>query len=151
MVKLFIEESKPEDDASCLPAGWYPVTITAEQIKQNNKGTGEYLQLDLQVISGPYAGRYYWERLSLWHENPTAVEIATKTLKQIGRAIGIVGEIDSAAFVGRQLDVKLVVKDNPEYGLQNDAKGYRALQGPGTVTAVPATATAAPEQKTTPW
>lgn len=70
-------------DFSALPPGNYLVAITDSTMKQTKAGNGEYLQLEMEVQSGPFQGRKIWERLNLQNPNAQAVEIARKTLKEI--------------------------------------------------------------------
>lgn len=66
-----------------LPPGQYLVAITDSQMKPTKAGTGEFLQLEMEVQAGPHTGRKVWERLNLNNPNAQAVDIARKTLKEI--------------------------------------------------------------------
>ena len=66
-----------------LPPGQYTVAITDSTMKATKSGTGEYLQLEMEVQAGPMQGRKLWERLNLQNPNAQAVDIARRTLKEI--------------------------------------------------------------------
>ena len=56
--------------------------IISEIWDEGNKmqKTGKYLQLRLDIISGPYKNRVIFDRLNLQNPNDKAVEIAKKQL-----------------------------------------------------------------------
>ena len=76
-------EVSTESQFSPVPNGDYPVIITESEMKPTKNGAGQYLQLVLEVIEGPYKGRKVWERLNIVNSNQTAVEIAQRSLSQI--------------------------------------------------------------------
>ena len=59
-----------------IPAGDYEAMVTASELKATKDGTGQYLELTLEIQSGPSQGRRLWDRLNLQNRNPKAVEIA---------------------------------------------------------------------------
>ena len=120
---------QPMDEIEALPAGWYPVAIVEETNKQAKSGNGEYLQLTLQVTAGQYQGRKTWWRMNLWNTNQEAVEIAKRELATLCTAVGLPGVGDSTELLNRQFEVKLSVRDDKDYGKQNNVKNARALQG----------------------
>ena len=61
-----------------LPPGDYNAIITDSQMKITKAGTGEYLELTMQVIDGAHSGRRLWERLNVVNANKTAEEIAAE-------------------------------------------------------------------------
>lgn len=157
-------EVEPQDSFEPLPAGWYPVMITDSEFKPTKAGTGQYLQLEYQVIEGEYEGRRVWDRLNLNNPNTTAVEIAQRALSAICRAVGVLTPSDSTELHDRPFEVKLSVKPaKGEYEPTNEVKGYRAIGGaeeaaptapPSTASKRPAAAKAASPSsgaKTPPW
>ncbi len=67
---------EPMDSFDPIPAGEYLCVITASEEKPTKAGNGSYLQLEFEVIEGPYKGRKLWERLNLNNPNETTVKIA---------------------------------------------------------------------------
>ncbi len=71
-------EVKPLDAFEAIPAGTYEAVITEPEMKPTKSGTGSYLELTIEIISGDYQGRRVWARLNLAHPNAKAVEIARR-------------------------------------------------------------------------
>jgi hypothetical protein len=89
-------EVEPNVGFDPIPAGKYLAVITATEMKPTKNGSGEYLQIELEVIEGPHKGRKLWDRLTLKHPNDLTVKIAKGTLSAICRAIGVMAPKDSA-------------------------------------------------------
>lgn len=150
----------PQDSFDPLPAGWYEVIISDSENKPTKDGKGEYLQLELTVISGEHEGRKVWDRLNLNNPNTTAVEIAQRALSAICRSVGVMAPNDSSELHDRPFQVKLSVKPaKGEYEASNEVKGYRAIgETSSQPSAQPSTARAgrtatatAGAAKTPPW
>lgn len=80
---------EPNDSFDPVPNGDYLCIITTSEMKPTKAGDGAYLELELQVIEGPYQGRKLWDRLNLNNANETTVKIAKGTLSAICRAVGV--------------------------------------------------------------
>ena len=80
-----IEPNKPFEP---LPAGRYVTQIVASEMRPTKDGSGQYLWVELDILEGEFAGRKLWDRLNLVNANPTAVEIAQRTLSAICHAVG---------------------------------------------------------------
>lgn len=127
-----------------LPAGDYPVVITDSGMKIAKSG-GEYLELVLQVIDGPYCNRLVWDRIILSNPSPKAVEIGKRTLSQICHAVGLLQVQDSAQLHNIPLMARLKYKDDPQWGPSNDVGSYRAMsQAPATPSFAQPAPSAAP-------
>ena len=81
-------EVDPASSFEPIPAGKYKAQIVASEIRPTKDGTNKYLWLELEILDGEYAGRKVWDRLSLWHDNQQAQEIAKRTLSAICHATG---------------------------------------------------------------
>lgn len=137
----------PADSFEPLPAGDYMVVITDSEMKDTRSGTGQYLQLTLQVVDGPYHNRLIFDRLNLINPNQTAVEIAQRQLSQICHAVGILSVTDSAQLHNLPLVAKIAYRNgNDQYGPSNDVKGYRAADDAPKSKQASATAS-----KPAPW
>jgi hypothetical protein len=117
-------EVSPESDFDPVPNGDYEVVIIDSENKQTKAGTGEYLQLTLEVVSGHYKGRKIWDRLNLWNQNQTAVDIANRALSQICHAVGKLTPQDSSELHGKPLMARVVVKQSDGYDPSNEVKKY---------------------------
>ena len=147
---------EPNDSFDPLPNGDYLCIITASEMKPTKAGDGAYLELELQVLEGPYQSRKLWDRLNLNNSNETAVRIARGALSAICRAVGVPQPKDSCELHDLPLLVKVACKkrdDNDE--LSNVIKGYKRrdagiaappppMPAPGSPSTIPFSAPAAP-------
>lgn len=122
------DEVEPNSGFDPLPAGEYKVAIIDSIMCATKAGTGQYLQLELDVLDGKYAGRKLFDNLNLINPNEKAVEIARGTLSSICRAVGVLTPNDSSDLHGRALIAKVVVKHDEQYGDKNQIKSYKAVQ-----------------------
>ena len=65
-----------------IPAGKYVAAITASAMKPTKNGKGEYLELEMEVLEGPFKGRKLWDRLTLRPIRPVAVGIAFRDITE---------------------------------------------------------------------
>lgn len=152
------EEIEPQGSFDPIPAGWYTVMIVASEMKPTKNGSGEYLQLRLDIIDGEYEGRVLFDRLNLRNSNQTAVEIAQRQLSAICRAVGVMQPQDSSDLHDRPLRVKVSIRPAGNgHDASNEIKGYEALEGaakqpaPAARTAPAAAAPAAKPAGKKPW
>lgn len=149
-------EIEPNKPLEVLPPGKYKVVISDSESKDTKAGDGSYLSLTLTVIDGEHEGRKLFDRLNLNNPNPTAVEIAKKTLSAICRAVGVLTPQHSSQL--HDIPLIAVVKVQPpkgEYDAKNEVKGYEScISGTSPVTvpsgekkSAPAPTTAAPWAK----
>lgn len=94
-----------------LPAGRYDVVITDSKLKPTKNGAGKYLELKLQVLSGPYQNRVLFDRLNLENPSQQAVAISRGTLSAICRAVGVMTPKDSSELHNRPLSCSVKVQD----------------------------------------
>ena len=111
MAKLdFNAEDAPESEFEVLPAGDYACQIIQSEMKETKAGTGQYLELRIQVLDEPYTGRLVFDRLNLINPNETAVKIAQRTLADICKAVGVLELEDSEELHGIEFTARLKVK-----------------------------------------
>ena len=123
------------------PAGDYTMQIVNSDLRTTKSGTGQYLWLEFDILSGPARGKF-WDRLNLVNDNPKTVEIANRQLSTICNALGIVSLQDSEQLHGKPLRVQLKVSEGKDGSLQNSAK-YVASGEQAVAAAAPAAAPAA--------
>lgn len=106
-----------------LPEDKYVVCINDTDRRFTRNKDGEYLELTLEVIEGPFKGRKLWPKLNLWNNSDKAVEIAEVQLAQICKAVGIVKLRDTNQLHGKILRARVTQREwNGQ--VQNDVKGY---------------------------
>lgn len=129
----------PNVALDAIPAGWYNVQIIGSEMKPTKDTTGQYLELTMSIIDGEHVGRKLFDRLNLVNSNPTAVEIAYKTLKAIYNAVGVARVNSSDELHGKPIKVKVKLRPaTAEYSATNEVQGYDNIQSnhqPAGVTA----------------
>lgn len=142
-----------------IPAGDYEAMVTDSVMKPTKDGTGQYLELTLEIQSGQFQGRRLWDRLNLHNRNAKAVEIAQRQLGQLAHATGILQVAESTQLHNRPIIAKVSVRQEPGRDPSNEVKGYKAIGNVGVAPAfqapragVPAAPAAqAPAPAPLPW
>tara|TARA_R110002020_G_scaffold238327_1_gene450833 strand:- start:756 stop:1247 length:492 start_codon:yes stop_codon:yes gene_type:complete len=144
-------EVEPSTTFQPLPADWYKCVITEAEERVTSKGDGSFLLLSIEVIAGDYSGRKVFDRLNLKNPNPTAVEIAQRSLSSICRSIGVNSPKDSSELCDKPMMVKLSVRPSDgQYDASNDVKGYEAVTG-GSSDQPAASGASSNSGSTPPW
>lgn len=118
-------EVEPNVGFDPIPARKYLAVISSSEMKPTKAGTGEYLELELEVIEGQYKGRKLWDRLTLKHPNDLTVQIAKGTLSSICRAVGVMKPNDSVELHNLPMTISVGCKKREDNGeLTNVIKGY---------------------------
>jgi Protein of unknown function (DUF669) len=148
---------EPNAPLEALPPGDYKVQILQSEMRVTKAGTGQMLWLDMEVLEGPLQGRHVYDQLNLINPNPTAEEIAQRTLSAICHAVGKLQVADSEELHFQPLLVRVAVKPNG----YNEVKGYKpvkqvAAAGTATPPSGPTPPSAAPQvapaaNTTAPW
>lgn len=138
-----------------LPAGDYEMIIVKSDVKPTKAGTGHYLELEMQVVSGESSGRRHWERLNVDNPNKQAEEIAKEALAALCFAVGVTDMEDTVQlhdipFVAHmEIDRKEPDRNRiTGYATAGAAPAAKPAAAPTPRPAAPAPA-AAPARK--PW
>lgn len=153
---------QPQEAFTVIPAGKYKAQVVASEIRATNNGAGQYLWFEMEILDGEQQGRKLWDRLNLWNDNATAVEIAQRTLSAMCHAAGQLHVADSDELHFKPMIVTVRVrpagpgKDGKQYDASNEIRGYEAVNGAApaapTHQAAPAPAPApAPSAAAMPW
>ena len=119
------------DEFEPIPAGQYLAAIVASDVKATKAGDGSYLELQFQVIEGPYKGRLLWARLNLDNPNKLAVKIARAQLAAVCKAVGVLTPNDSTELHNLPLTVKVALKRREDTDeLANEIKGFSKKSAP---------------------
>ena len=81
------------------------VRATVEVSKKNNNN--RYLNLEIKTDQGRV-----WDIVNLWNQNPVAVDIAKKTLDQIGHALGMTRIKDTDEILNRRIGILVETEKN---------------------------------------
>lgn len=122
---------EPMGDFTPLPKGEYRAIAVESEMKATKAGTGQYLQIEWQVVAGDYNERKLWSRLNLDNPNEKAVEIAQRELSSICRAVGVMKPKNSEELHDKPLLLSVDVEErNDKPGeFSNRIKGYDAIEG----------------------
>lgn len=135
-----------------LPAGDYEMIIVKSDVKPTKAGTGHYLELEMQVVSGEASGRRHWERLNVDNPNKQAEEIAKEALAALCFAVGVTDVEDTVQLHDIPFVAHMEIdRKEPD---RNRITGYATAgaakpAAPAARPAAPAPAAAAPAHK--PW
>lgn len=120
----------PSSGFPLIPPGKYLAQIVASEMRVTKDGTGEYLQLEIEVIDGPETGRKVFDRLNLHNSNQTTVQIAQRTLSQICHATGVMAVSDSEQLHARRMLIDVRVEPGTgQYRDQNRVVSYMPPDG----------------------
>lgn len=133
-----------------LPAGSYRAMVAAVEVKQTKNRDGTYAQIEFQVTDGKNDGRKVWGRYTLQNKNQQAAKIGERQLGDLAYACGVQVLTDLAQLLNKSCTIELVVRDDPQYGKQNDVKKARPLHAGGAEASAPAT-TSQQAAPSAPW
>jgi hypothetical protein len=133
-------QDRPSTQYGPLPAGNYEMMIVRSATKQTKAGTGSYLELEMQVLSGEHTGRRHWERLNLNSPSLQAVKIAEEQLARLCIALGVDEVTDSEELHDLPFIAEIAI--DKKDATRNAIWGYHAVDGQAAPAAKPAPAPA---------
>src|SRR4051812_35306532 len=143
-----IEPVKPLE---VLPPGTYPTQIVESEMRLTRDGMGQFLQVVMDVLEGPYKGRKIFDRLNLVNASAQTVEIAQRTLSAICHATGRLQVQDSAELHLIPIIADVTVKPPKNgYGESNKVHYLPLERGAGAQARPQATAPVAAAQPARP-
>lgn len=138
----------PRPERGPLPRGMYQVIVMASDLKTNNAGTGQYIELTLQVVDGEHAGRRLWDRLNVSNPNKTAEDIAKRQLQELCLAAGVTNLTDTEQL--HDIPVLAEVDIDRKEPDRNRVTGYAAISAGAPAPAPKSTQAARPATAPTP-
>jgi hypothetical protein len=130
-----------------LPPGEYPAIVSQTDLKDTKAGTGQYIELTIQIIDGEFSGRRIWERLNVINPSEQTVQIARAQLNQLAQACNVTALKDTDQLC--DIPFKLVLDIDRKDTTRNRVMGYEPAGSASRAPAKPAPAAAAPAKK--PW
>jgi hypothetical protein len=119
-------------------------------MKATKDGTGQYLNLEIQIVGGQYQNRKLFEKLNLVNKNDQAVTIAKGTLSAICRAVNVLTPNDSSELHNKTFRISLTTKKSDYSGeMENRIKSFKPRSA-GPVVAAGETVSATTTSKA-PW
>lgn len=120
----------PEDESTGefepLPAGWYAAKTTQAELKETNKGDGQYIKLRYDITGPSHEGRVVFGNLNISNPNETAQRIGQQQLGQLMKAGKLDAIEDTDQLVGLDLQIKLKIQPaKGEYGPSNNITAFK--------------------------
>lgn len=137
---------KSDKNYDPVPSGWYDVIITSAEVKTTKAGNGMYLATRYDITGPTNTGRVIFGNITLRNTNMEAERIGAQHLGELINAVAIDELEDSDQLVGKNLSIKVVIRESEQYGPQNDVKGWKSNGAQPAAAAAPAAASKAP-----PW
>jgi hypothetical protein len=128
---------EPDVGFPVVPAGDYEVVITESKLEPTKKGDGKYLKLTLQIINGPEQNKKIFDQLNTQNPSEIAQKIGRAALSSICRAVNVLTPKDSAELHMKPLRAKVIVNNDPQYGMKNEVKSYHPRSGVATQVSNP--------------
>jgi hypothetical protein len=136
------------------PVGEYIAEVTASDYKPTKSGNGKFIELEFTILDGEYAGRKYWDRLNVQHENKMAMDIANSSMKDLMKAIGKPNEPcrNTSMLHGIPVKLKVGISKRKDTGEDQNTVRYKPINAPAVSASRPQASAAggnAPKKK--PW
>lgn len=132
-----------------LEPGMYQGMVIDSSIKATKAGTGEYIELVIQVTDGPQTGRRLWERLNVSNPNKTAEDIARSQLAELCHAVGV--QKLTATEQLHDLPFLMEVQIDRKEPTRNRIMGFQSAGAKAAMKAAAPVAAAAPAAAKRAW
>lgn len=111
-----------------LPKGKYTAMVVDTVLKPTKAGTGEYLEITLEIVDGNGRGRKVWDRLNIRNANKKAEDISQQQLKALATACGqtITPGFNTDMLHNVPVTIELDIETREGYDPQNRVKNYIA-------------------------
>lgn len=139
-LNLNLENVETQQSFEPLPAGDYMARIIDSEIKESQSGTS-YIKFTWEVMDEKFRGRQVFDNISIsnprgkrYDAGKSPAEIGQRKLKTIatcGKHPNPNFLQDTAELHNLPMIIKLKVRQDNQYGPQNDVKGFKALSATG--------------------
>jgi hypothetical protein len=92
--------------------GMHPALIRSAAFKATKNGSGQYLQIDMDIIDGPEKGRKLTDRLNLFNSSEKAVNMAKASLSALCRSMGEMVVSQTEQLLNKTTIALVTVKDD---------------------------------------
>lgn len=121
-------------DFELLPEGTYRLAVVDGELKTTRAGTGKYVAIALQVVTGPHKDRRIFDNFNVENPNPKAAQIGRAEFKRFLAALGITTAVDLgpaffARLSGKTVEAKVVQELGNDNVNRNKVDKYLGPQG----------------------
>jgi len=109
-----------------IEPGEYPAVITKSEMKPTKDGSGQRLNLTLQILSGKYQNRTLFDGLNVKNKSQQAEQIGRSQLKAVCVAVNVPDPKVSEELHNKPLIIKVAVGKDQNGNPRNEIKGYKA-------------------------
>ena len=130
---LGLKDVKADAGFEVIPAGEYPAIVTKSEMKPTKDGTGQRLNLTLQILSGQYQNRIVFDGLNVKNKSAQAEQIGRSQLKALCVAVNIPDPKSSEELHNKSFTVKLKIGKDQNGNPRNEVAGYKARIQPAAL------------------
>lgn len=118
-----------KNDFDPIPAGEYLLQVVESEMKQTKAGTGQYLNIQFEVITGPYENRRIFQMFNVQNPSAEAQEIGQRQLADLCLATGAGAIKDSNELHFKPFTGKVGIKKDDEFGDKNIVRQFKTKNG----------------------
>lgn len=144
---------EPNEGRGLITRGDYDAIIIESERQVNSKGTGWFIKIVFQILSGAFQNRKLYLNLNLGNANADAVAIAKGQLSAICRAVNVMQPKDTVELHDKPLKISVGVRKNKESGdMENNLNGFKSRVAAPVAAASAASAASSPGANANkPW
>lgn len=123
---LGLKDVKADAGFEVIPAGEYPAIVTKSEMKPTKDGTGQRLNLTLQILSGQYQNRIVFDGLNVKNKSSQAEQIGRSQLKALCVAVNVPDPKSSEELHSKPFTLKVKIGKDQNGNPRNEVAGYKA-------------------------
>lgn len=134
---LGLKDVKAKTGFDVIPPGEYPAVVTKSEMKPTKDGTGQRLNLTVQICSGPFQNRLVFDGLNVKNKSARCQEIGLSQLKALCVAVNVPDPKVSEELHNKAMIVKLKIGKDQNGNPNNEVVSYKAKLPTTTQQAAP--------------
>lgn len=119
-----------------IPPGEYPAIVTKSEMKPTKDGTGQRLNLTLQILNGKFQNRTLFDGLNVKNKSSQAEQIGRGQLKSLCVAVNVPDPKTSEELHNKPLTIVVKTGKDQNGNPRSEIKSYKARL-PTTTAATP--------------
>jgi hypothetical protein len=134
-----------------LPAGDYIAAIVKSEVKPTKDGSGQRLNLQLQVLEGQYKGRVLFDGINIANKSPKAQQIGQGQLSAICRAVNVQTPRDSSDLHNKPLTISVKIEKDDKGADRNVVKSHKSVSKQSSLVEQAFEQASQPAERKSPW